>query len=718
MPLSWITVLWPMVAAVCLTLAGLHLLIWCRQRAAWGNVLFSLTATAAAVSAGLELWMMRAETPGEFGLLLRWMHVPAWVLTLSLVGFVRVYLRAGRPWLAWTACGLRTLSLVLNFVFTPNLNFREITSLRHLPFLGESVVVADGIRSPWMLIGQVSLALVVVFVVDAAVTVWRRGNRRQAILVGGSLVLFTLAATAQIILALWGVIHTPLTTSLFYLGIVVGMAYELSDEVLRAAKLSSDLGESEKRMALATGAAQLGMWFQNLERNEMWATDEWRALYGFTEAERLDLAQYWQRVHPEDREAVRRARTHAIEGNGSYEMEYRVVLPDGRMRWIDSQGRVELNAAGQAALVRGVSRDISLRKRSVDALRESEDRFRTVANAAPVMIWMSGTDKLCTFFNKGWLDFTGRTPEQELGHGWAEGVHREDFARCLEVYEQSFDARIPFEMEYRLRRRDGEYRWLLDNGTPRYSTDGSFLGYIGSCIDISARKLAEEAAHNLSGRLIHAQEETRKRFARELHDDLSQSLALLSVELEMFGQAPLLQPEKIAARMEEFSRQVRGLSSEVHQLSHDLHPAKLEQLGLVAAVRGFCQEFARAHELAIEFSEHDVPRNVPDAAALCLFRIAQEALQNAMKHSGATVVKVELAREDGHLRLAVVDDGMGFDPHVPRTNGSLGLVSMSERARFVGGSLTIESRSGAGTRVEVRVPFAEPQAHSPGEATR
>jgi signal transduction histidine kinase len=229
----------------------------------------------------------------------------------------------------------------------------------------------------------------------------------------------------------------------------------------------------------------------------------------------------------------------------------------------------------------------------------------------------------------------------------------------------------------------------------------------GASRDCTARKLAEEAAHNLSGRLIHAQEETQRQLAGELHDDLSQSLALLSVELEMFGQNPQTEPQRIAARMDEFSTQVKGLSSEVHRLSHDLHPAKLDQLGLVAAVRGFCKEFAVAHEVAIEFTEHDVPRTVAADAALCLYRIAQEALQNVVKHSGGTMAKVELTHADGHLRLVVSDDGAGFDPQATRTKGSLGLVSMNERARFAGGRLIIDSHPGAGTRVEVCVPVGE-----------
>jgi len=345
-------------------------------------------------------------------------------------------------------------------------------------------------------------------------------------------------------------------------------------------------------------------------------------------------------------------------------------------------------------------------RHSRSALSESEARFRSVANTAPVMIWVTGTDKLCTFVSKGWLDFTGRTLEQELDKGWAESLHREDHDRCLAIYENSFDARKPFEMEYRLHRKDGEYRQVLDIGTPRYSEDGAFLGYIGSCIDVSALKLAEEAAHQLTGHLIYAQEETRKELARELHDDFCQSLAFLAIQLDIFRRNPPVEPIVIAAQMEELSAQVKRMASGVHELSHELHPAKLDQLGLAAAMGGFCKEFAQVHKMAIEFVERDVPQILPDDTALCLYRIAQEALHNVLKHSHGCEAKCELAGHEGHLRLTITDDGAGFDPQVARTKGSLGLISMSERARFVGGHLNVESCPGVGTRIEVRVPIA------------
>ena len=153
--------------------------------------------------------------------------------------------------------------------------------------------------------------------------------------------------------------------------------------------------------------------------------------------------------------------------------------------------------------------EVTEHKRAQEALRQSEALFHNMADTAPVMIWMSGIDKLCTFFNKVWLDFTGRALEQELGNGWSKGVHPEDLDPCLEVYVRSFDARQPFAMEYRLRRKDGEYRWLLDNGVPRFAPDGTFLGYIGSCIDVTRMKETEGALHESQKRYRMATEAGR-----------------------------------------------------------------------------------------------------------------------------------------------------------------------------------------------------------------
>src|SRR5438552_4286918 len=497
--MNWVIVIWSAGSGAWLALALMHFVVWWKDRTAPANLIFAVMATAVAVLAALELAMMRAETPGQFGIAVRWLHVPAWVIVASLVAFVRLYLRAGRRWLAWTVVGMRTVSLILNFVFSPNINYREITGLRHVSFLGEPVSVAVGVPNPLMLVAQLSLLLLIIFVTDATITVWRRGDRRQALMVGGSILLFATAATADGVAIGWGIISMPVSVSLFYQAVVAAMACELGYDVLRAAIFSrrlqaseAALRESEARITLAANAANLGLWLWNIPGDELWVTEKWRKLFGFADSEPMKFDRLLQVVHPGDRERMKQLVQHMFEHGGQYESEYRIRRPDGSTRWILGHGSVELDERGKPAFARGVSRDITKRKIAEEELRESEARFRTVADSAPVLIWMSGPDKLCTFFNKGWLDFTGRTLEQELGKGWTEGVHADDLDQCLEVYGNSFNARQPFTMEYRLRRNDGEYRWVLDNGTPRFASDGAFLGYIDSCIGITERKLAEE----------------------------------------------------------------------------------------------------------------------------------------------------------------------------------------------------------------------------------
>jgi len=379
--MSWVTVIWSVGVGACLTLAFIQFVVWWKDRATRANLIFSVLAIAVATFAVLELALMRATTPEQFGTVVRWMHVPAWLMIASIVGFVRLYLNAGRKWLAWTVVGLRTVSLVLNFVFSPNINFREISTLQNVTFLGESVSVANGVMNPWMLIAQSSLLLLVIFVTDATITVWRRGDRRKALMVGGSILLFVVMATVQAVGITWGIVSMPMTVSLFYLGLVIAMAYELSNDVLHAATLTRELQASEAD------------------------------------------------------------------------------------------------------------------------LRESEDRFGIVADAAPVLIWMAGVDKLCTFFNRPWLEFTGRSLKQEMGNGWAEGVHPDDLQRCLKIYTEAFDTRKAFVMQYRLRRNDGEYRWISDNGVPRYDAHKNFTGYIGSCIDVTELIIKDQALHDSKERI-------------------------------------------------------------------------------------------------------------------------------------------------------------------------------------------------------------------------
>jgi PAS domain S-box-containing protein len=352
-----------------------------------------------------------------------------------------------------------------------------------------------------------------------------------------------------------------------------------------------------------------------------------------------------------------------------------------------------------------IIRDITERRLAEQAVRESEERFRLVANTAPVMIWMSGTDKLCNYFNQPWLDFTGRSIEEELGNGWAEMVHPEDFQACLHTYNESFDRREPFEMQYRLRRHDGEYRWLVDIGVPRLDSNGSFAGYIGSCIDITDRKLAEEAMADIGRRLIEAHEEERTWIGRELHDDINQRLALAVIELERWGGEHPNSEVDIHGHIGHLKQRLSDLGKDVQALSHRLHSSKLDYLGLTVAVSSFCREFSDQQRVEIDFTHARMPSSVPREISLCLFRILQEALQNAVKYSGVRHFTVKLEGAPAEIQLTVSDQGIGFDQHNAFSGRGLGLISMRERAHLVKGDLSVTSQHAGGTTVRARVPF-------------
>jgi signal transduction histidine kinase len=276
----------------------------------------------------------------------------------------------------------------------------------------------------------------------------------------------------------------------------------------------------------------------------------------------------------------------------------------------------------------------------------------------------------------------------------------------LGTYEQAFDRREPFQMQYRLRRHDGEYRWVIDHGVPRFDVDGSFAGYIGSCIDITERKLADEALADMSRNLLEAQEQERSRIGRELHDDINQRLALLSVEIQRIKEVSPVTYGELRSRMDELGKRTSDVSGMRISMSHELHSSKLEYIGLVSAMKSFCKEFSDKHKVEIDFDSGGVRPGVPPEVSLCLFRVMQEGLHNGLKHSGVRFFEVKLQGSPTDIQLTVRDLGVGFDPELARDTQGLGLISMQERVRLVKGTISITSRSQSGTVINVRVPLS------------
>lgn len=253
-------------------------------------------------------------------------------------------------------------------------------------------------------------------------------------------------------------------------------------------KLSSQaLGDSEQRLNIALEAAELGTWELRLNPREIFYSKRYLQILGFETEERPDHEEILECIHPDDR-LIRNLAIEEAMRTGVLDTEMRIITKTKELKWIRGRGKVFYDAKGQPQKLLGTTMDITEQKKAFQILQESEERFKTVADGAPVMIWMSGTDRFLDYFNTTWLNFTGKGLEEESGEGWLNNVHPDDKKNCIRIYNDSFERKKPFHIEYRLRRYDGVYRWISDNAVPRYTPDGNFIGFISACMDIDEEK--------------------------------------------------------------------------------------------------------------------------------------------------------------------------------------------------------------------------------------
>jgi PAS domain S-box-containing protein len=389
--------------------------------------------------------------------------------------------------------------------------------------------------------------------------------------------------------------------------------------------------------------------------------------------------------------------------------------PSGWERYAKYIGVVALLILVQAMLIIGLLWQRARNRKADLRLRESEQRFRLVADTTPALVWMCDKEGKVTYLNDRRIKFTGGDAATGLQDAWSAFVHPDDVQSVRAANKRALEQQKEFSKEYRLRRQDGVYRWMLDIAAPRVNADGRFAGFVGSASDITDQKLAQEALEKIGGKLIEAQEEERSRIARELHDDICQRLALLSMELEQASRGS--NGSGRSQKIEEIRRHCAQIAGDVQALSHKLHSSKLEYLGLAAAIRSFCREFAQQYNVAVQFDDENIPNFVPRDVSLSLFRVTQEALQNAVKHSGVGEFSVVLRGSATEIYLEISDPGSGFDIEKAKSDRGLGLVSMQERVHLVHGTFTIDSTANRGTRVLVRVPLAAEMKTSITETT-
>ena len=486
------------------------------------------------------------------------------------------------------------------------------------------------------------------------------------------------------------------------------------------------LRESEERSAFVRSSSGVGFWYCDLPFDVLQWDDLVKAHFHLPPDAVVTIQAFYDRIHPDDREPTRQAIERSVASRTPYNTHYRTVDPDtGAVKWIRAIGRTAYAADGTPRQFDGVTLDVSDQKRAEASLRESEQRFRVVADAAPVLIWFSGTDKLRSWFNEPWLSFTGRSMAQEVGSGWANDVHPDDLDGCLQTQTAAYDARTPFSIEYRLRRHDGEFRWLIDNGVPRFSSGGEFEGYIGSCLDVTDYKNAVAGLRDADRR--------KDEFLATLAHELRNPLAPIRNGLEVIRMAGASGTVELARSM--MDRQLTHLIRlvddllDVSRVTSGMLELRRQRLEL----RGVIDAAVETSRPAIEQAGHDLSIILPDEPIFVdgdLTRLAQvvsNLLNNSAKYTRrGGHISLAIAREKETALVTVTDDGIGIPPAMlgrvfdmftqvdrtlERTTGGLGIGLSLVKGLVEMHDGTIEARSegeGKGSEFVVRLPIVSP----------
>jgi len=402
-------------------------------------------------------------------------------------------------------------------------------------------------------------------------------------------------------------------------------------------------------------------------------------------------------------------------------IEHRVVLPGGEVRWQHWTDRAIHDEQGRLLEFQCVGRDITREKQMEQALRRSQRRYTMAKAAGRVGLWdwnMETNDVYVDPEIKAVLGFRDDEIRNNVDD-WGSRIHPEDqevVRGSVRDYVEGVNS--SYEVEYRMVHKDGAARWFLSRGTMAEDENGD-RHMIGTTTDITERMHAEEALRHseealrnsysriedLAGRLIIAQEEERKYIARELHDDLNQQVAALAIGIDRLKHHLPAADQSVLDKIDRLWEKADWLSKRIRRLSHELHSSTLQHVGLSAALKSYVAEFTEQAGIAVTLEIEGGLEAIPSAAALCLYRAVQELLRNIAKHSGAPSAEVKLGRVRGTLQLRVTDRGVGFDPMEAESRLGLGLVSIEERVKLLGGNFQLKTQPGAGTVVKLQIPY-------------
>jgi PAS domain S-box-containing protein len=494
-------------------------------------------------------------------------------------------------------------------------------------------------------------------------------------------------------------------------GIVVN-SRDISDR--KAAEL--ELQRMRGLLSEGERIAHLGSWEYLAETQEtVWSEEEFN-IYGLDPAAPSPVYQDLLRnhIHPDDAAALDKAFGEALRTGSIFDREHRIVRPDGSTRFLHNRAHPYFEDGGKLLRYVGATLDITERKRAEDALHESEERFRTLFENATVGIYRTTPDGRILMANPMLIRMLGFETFEELAkRNLEEEGFEPQYSRAM--FRKQIEQQGVIEgLEAAWRKHDGSLAFIRESARAIRDHDGCVMYYDGIVEDISDRKRAEEELHRtqrelraLTARLLSNEDEEHRSLASDLHDDFVQRLTALGFDLAAVeGACPAKVSTKFKKKLHTAQANLADLSADLRRVAHRLHPSVIELLGLPVAVRELCQHVSVQGRFAVRFCAGQFPEPVPPNGGLCLYRVAQECLRNIVKHAKAEKVSVTLAVGEQGLRLSVKDNGIGFDTAAAPSNGGLGLISIRERVRLAGGTLTIKSRPGLGTQVTADVPVS------------